>query len=108
MCRWACALYNACSRAVVLCSTLHVGSAREASSQAVLVYGRAPNVESLGSWDMYSLDLRWRVMGLQCKTLLIVKQLHSVSYEASGMGHGSSYSTCWFCFCCLSNFLSLV
>ena len=47
-------------------------------------------------------------MGLQCTTILILKQLHSVSYKASGMGHGSSYSSCWFCFCCLCSFRSLV
>ena len=72
-CRWACALYNACSRAVVRCSALYDGSASEASGQAVLVYGIAPKVASLGSWDMYSLALRGRVMGLQCITLLILK-----------------------------------
>ncbi len=64
MCRCACAIYNACSRAVVRCFALYVGSAREASGQAVLVYGRAPNVASLGSWDMYSFALRGRVIGL--------------------------------------------
>jgi hypothetical protein len=48
-----------------------------------------PKVASLGSWDMDSLPLRGRVMGLQCVTLLILKQLHSGSYRASGMGHGS-------------------
>ena len=85
VCRRACALYEACSRVVVRYSTLYAGSAREASGQAVLVYGRAPKVESLGSWDMYSLALRWRVMGLQCMTLLILKHLHSVSYKMSGM-----------------------
>ena len=57
-------MYNACSRDVVSCSALYVGSAREASDQAVLVYGRAPKVPSLGSWDMYSIALRGRVMGL--------------------------------------------
>ena len=61
VCRWACALYIACSRAVVRCSALYAGSAREASGQEVLVYGKAPNVASLGSWDMYSLVLRGRV-----------------------------------------------
>ncbi len=89
-CRWAYALYNACYRAVVSCAALYAGRAREASSQAVLVCGRAPKVASLGSWDMFSLALRGRVMGLQCITLLILKQLHNVSYKASGMGHGSS------------------
>ena len=34
-CRWACAQYTDCSRAVVSCSVLHVGSLRDASSQAV-------------------------------------------------------------------------
>ena len=75
-------------------SALYIGSASEASGQAVLVYGRAPKVASLGSWDMYSLALRGRVMGLQCITLLILKQLQSASYKASGMCHGSSYSMC--------------
>ena len=101
-------MYNACSRALVMCSVLYVGSARDASGHAVLVYGRAPKIASLGSWDMYSLALRGRVMGLQCITLLILKQMHNASYKASGMGHGSSYSSCWFCFCCLCNFCSLV
>ena len=95
------------------CSAIYAGSAREAfareaSRQAVLVYGRALKVEYLGSWDMYSLALRGRVMGLQCMTLLILKQMHNVSYKVSGMGHGSSYSSFWFCFCCLCNFRSLV
>ena len=55
---WACALYNACSWDVESCSALYAGSAKEASGQAVLVYGRAPKTASLGSWDMYSLALR--------------------------------------------------
>ena len=94
LCRWACALYNACSRAVASCSALYVGSAKEASGQAVLVNGRAPKPASLGLWDMYSLALRGRVMGLQCMTLLILKQLHNASYKVASMGHGSSYSSC--------------
>ena len=57
-------MYNACSRVVVRCSALYVGNAKEASGQAILVYGRAPKTASLGSWDMYSLALRGRVMGL--------------------------------------------
>jgi hypothetical protein len=92
----------------VRCSALYAGSAREALGHAILVYGRAPKFEFLGSWNMYSLALRERVMGLQCITLLILKQLHNVSYKASGIGHGSSYSSCWFSFCCLYNFRSLV
>ncbi len=108
VCRWACARYNACSRVVVRSSALYAGSANKASCHAVLVYGRDPKAASLGSWDMYSLALRGRVMGLQCMTLLILKQLHSVSYKVSGMDHGSSYSSCWFCFCCLCNFRSLM
>ena len=59
-------LFYGCGR----CSNLYAGSAREASGQAVLVYGRAPKVASLGSWDMYSLALRGRVMGLQCMAFL--------------------------------------
>ncbi len=99
MCRWTCALYNAnCSRVVVRCSALYVGSAREASGQAVLVYGRDPKVTSFGSWDMYSFALRGRVMGLHCMTLLIWKQLQSASYKVSGMCHGSSCSSCCFLF----------
>jgi hypothetical protein len=50
-----------------------------------LVYGRTPKVASLGSWDMYSLVLRGRVTGLQCMTLLILKQLRNASYKESGM-----------------------
>ena len=94
VCRWAYALYNACSRAVVRCSALYAGSAKEASGQAVLVYGRAPKIASLGSWDMYSLALSGRVMGLQCMTLLILQHLHNASYKVSGICHGSSYSNC--------------
>ena len=51
-------------------------------------------VASLGSWDMYSLALKGRVMGLHCMTLLILKQLQNASYRVSGMCHGSSYSSC--------------
>jgi hypothetical protein len=60
---------------MVRCSALYDGSAGEALGQEALVYGIAPKVASLGSWDMYSLALRGRVMGLQCMTLLILKQL---------------------------------
>ena len=76
-------MYSAWSRAVVRCLPLYTANAREASGQAVLVYGRAPKVASLGSWDMYSLALRGRVMGLQRMTLLILKQLHNVSHKVS-------------------------
>ena len=103
-----CALYNVCSRAVVRRSAVYPGSAREAYGQAVLLNGKAPKVESLGSWEMHSLALGGRVMGLQCMTLLMLKQMHSVSCRASSMGDGSSYSSCWFWLCCLCNFLSLV
>ena len=71
--------------AVVRRSTVYVGSAREASSLAVLVYGRAPKVASCGSCDMYSFALSGRVMGLQCVALLILKELQIASYRASGM-----------------------
>jgi hypothetical protein len=94
MCRWACAIYNACSRAVVSYSALYAGSARDASGQAVLVYRRALKSTSLGSWDTYSIAHSGRVRGLQRMTLLILKQLLSSSYKASGMGQGSSYSSC--------------
>jgi len=77
VCRWACALYNVCSRAVVSRSAVYAGSAREASGQAVLVYGRAAKVASFGSGDMYSFALRGRVIGLQCMTLLILKQVET-------------------------------
>ena len=43
-------MYNACSRAVVSCSALYAGSAKEASGQAVFVHGRAPKTASLGPW----------------------------------------------------------
>ena len=49
---------------MVRSSALYAGSAREASDQTVLVNGRAPKFASLGSWDMHSLALRGRVMGL--------------------------------------------
>ena len=61
VCRWACALYNACSSVEVRWSAIYDGNAREASGQAVLVYGRALKVAFLGSWAMYSLVLRGRV-----------------------------------------------
>ena len=86
----ACAIYIACSRAVVSCSALYVGSARCATGQTVLVYGRAPKTASLGSGDIYSLARSGRVRGLQCMTLLILKQLYSASYKVYGMDHGSS------------------
>ncbi len=53
-----------CSSDVVICCVLYDGIAREASDHSVLVYGRDPKTASLGSWDMYSLALRGRVMGL--------------------------------------------
>ena len=90
-------MYRACSRVGVSFSALYAGSAREASGQAVLVYGRAPKTASLGAWDMYFLA-RGRVMELQCMTLLILKQLLGASCKVSGIGHGSSYSSLWFCF----------
>ena len=45
----ACAIYIACSRAVVICFVVYARSARDAPGQAVLVYGRAPKTASLGS-----------------------------------------------------------
>ena len=108
VCMWACAMYNACSRIVVSCSALYAGSARKASCQSVVVYGRAPKTASLGSWDMYFLARSGRVRGLKCMPLLILKQLQSASYKVSGMGHGSSYSSYWFCFCCLCRSLFFV
>jgi hypothetical protein len=93
VCRRAWALYSACSSAVVSCSGVYPGSAREASGQAVFVNGRALKSLSLGSWDMYSVARRGTVMGLQCITRLMLKQLRSVSYRMSGMCHGSTYSS---------------
>ena len=63
----------------MICSVLYADSARDASGQAVLVYGRAPKTASLGSWDMYSMDHTGRVRGLQCMNFLILKQLYSAS-----------------------------
>jgi hypothetical protein len=58
-------MYNACSRVVVSSSALYVGSARDASSQAVLVYGRAPKIASLGSWNIYILlGSQWKGEGV--------------------------------------------
>ncbi len=37
-------------------------------------------------------------MVLQCMTLLILKQLHSVLYSVLDMGQGSLYSSCFFVF----------
>ena len=92
-------MYIACSMVVVSCPALYDGSAKEASGQAVLVYGRAgsraPKTAFLGECDMCSLVFRGRVMGLQFMTLLILKQFLNASYKVSGMGHGSSYSSCW-------------
>ncbi len=64
VCLWACAMYNACYSAVVICLTLYVGSAREASGHAVLVCGRAPKTASLGSWDMYSFSSQGKSHGV--------------------------------------------
>ena len=64
--------------------------------------GRAPKFASLGSWDMYSVARKGTVMGLQCMTRLMLKQLHSVSYSMSGMCNGSSYSSC----CCVLSLCS--
>ena len=77
------------------CFDLYLGSESDASGQAFF-YGKAPKIASLDSWDMYSLNRRRRVMGLQCMTLLMMKQLHSASYKVSGMGHGSSYYAFFF------------
>jgi hypothetical protein len=107
VCLWACAMYNACSSDVVICCVLYSGIARKASGNVVLVYGRAPKTASSGSWDMYYLALRGRVMGLQFMTLLILKQLHSASYRVYGIGHGSSYSSCC-CFVCLCSLRSFI
>ena len=108
VCRWTWALYNACSSAVVKCSGLYPGSAREASRHAVFVNGRAPKSPSLGPWDMYSVARKGSVMGLQCITRLMLKQLRSVSYKMSGMCHGSSHSSCWCCGFGLCSFRSFV
>ena len=87
-------MYSACFSVLIKWSALYDGRAREASGQAVLLYEIAPKVVSLGSWDMYYLALRGRVMGLQCISLLILKQLQSASYKASGTCHGSSNYIC--------------
>jgi hypothetical protein len=109
VCRWACAMYNACSRVVVRCSVLYDGGAREAPDQLVLVYGRAPKVASLGSRDTHSLTLRGRVIGLQCVTLLILKQLHSASYIRCRVWATVLHIlVVRFVFCSLWNFRSLV
>ena len=73
-----------------------------------LVYGRTPKAASLGPWDMYSLARKGKVKGLKCMTLLILKQLYSVSYRVSGMYYCSSYFNCWFCLYCLCSFLWVV
>ena len=101
-------MYIACSRTVVCCSALYSGSARDASGQAVFVYGRAPKTASLGTWDMYSLARKERIVGLQRMAHLILKQLQSVSYKVSDTGHGSSYSRFSYFFGCLCNFRSFV
>ena len=78
-------MYNACCRAVDSCSAVYVRSAKETSSQAALVYGRAPKTASLVSWDINSLALRGRVMRVQCMTFLILKQFLNASYKVSVM-----------------------
>ena len=96
-----------CADGRVRCTTLVLGlwldvqvnmlatpGRRRASRFWYMGDSRAPKVASLGSWDMYSLVLRGRVMGLQCVTLLILKYLHNVSYRVSGMCHSSSCSSC--------------
>jgi hypothetical protein len=90
VCRWACALCIACSRVMVSYSALYAGSATEASGQVALVYGKAPKTASLGSWDMFSLALSGRVVGLQCMTILILKQFFYASYQVGV----SLYSEC--------------
>ena len=90
VCRWACALYIACSRDVVRCSALYAGSAKEASGHAVSVYGRAPKVASLGSWDIYSLALRGRVMGLQCMLVLFLLFVY-LPFISEGFFIGGSF-----------------
>jgi hypothetical protein len=47
-------------------------------------------------------------MGLQCMILLILKHMLNASYKVVVLGHGSSYSSCWFCCWCLCSFCSFV
>jgi len=50
-------------------------------------------------------------LGMQSMNRLILKQLHSVSYNVSGVCHGSSYSNCGWCvyyLCCLRSFAKMI
>ena len=79
MCRYACALYIACSSAVLSFSGLYSSRARDMPLHADFVYGRAPKAASLGSCEIYSLARRGRMMALQCMTRFMLKQVLSAS-----------------------------
>ena len=79
MCRCACALYMACSSAFFRFSALYSGRASDVPLHADLVYGKAPKSVSLGSCEIYYLARRGRMIGLQCMTLFMLKQVCSAS-----------------------------
>ncbi len=87
MCRCAWALNIACYSAVFSFSALYSGRASDVPLHADLVYRRAPKAASLESCEIYALARRGRVMGLQCMTLYILKQVLSASYMVSGICH---------------------
>ena len=68
------------------------------SGQSDFVYGMAPNVESKGSWEMYSLAWRGRLNRLQWIIRLMLKHWYKASKRVSGMGHdplGSGWLCCF-------------
>ncbi len=65
----------------------YYGRASDMPLHADLVCGRAPKSASLGSCEIYSLDRRGRMKGLQCSTLFMLKHVLSASYMVSGICH---------------------
>ena len=93
---------------MVSCFALYLGIARDASGQAVFVDGRSLKIASLGSWDMYSLARRGWVIGMQCMTLLILKQLRSASYTVRVRAMVLRILVVLFCFLFYCSFRSFV
>ena len=66
---------------------MYSGRARDVPLHVDFVYERAPKAASLGSCEIYSLAWRGRMIGLQCMTLFMLKQVCSASYMVSGISH---------------------
>jgi hypothetical protein len=56
-------------------SALYSGRAIDVPLHADLVYGRAPKAASIGSCEIYYFARRGRMVGLQCMTLCMLKQV---------------------------------